>query len=77
MRFGPVKEPGRRVPLQRLTGFSEADELAVISWSEPVLFFPDGSATDTEIELNNVDGRTVQLCVRGLTGAASVRRPEK
>ena len=52
-------------------------DLATVTWSPPVLFFPDGSATDAEIAITDTDGRSTGLCVRGLTGAASVSTPSQ
>jgi prepilin-type N-terminal cleavage/methylation domain-containing protein len=77
MRFGPTPAAGERVPRDRLASFPEGDDLSAALWSQPVLFFPDGSASDAEILLKDADGHAVRLAVRGLTGAASVKKSKK
>ncbi len=77
MRFGPTPEAGERVPRERLTDFPEGDDLSATLWSQPVLFFPDGSASDAMIFLQDADGHAVYLTVRGLTGTASVTKSKK
>jgi prepilin-type N-terminal cleavage/methylation domain-containing protein len=42
-----------------------------LTWSAPVIFAPNGSSTNAQFEIRDRDGRTVELRVRGLTGAAS------
>ncbi|MBI1348463.1 prepilin-type N-terminal cleavage/methylation domain-containing protein [bacterium] len=49
-----------------------ADELANVSWSPPILFYADGSAGDAAFELVDGQAQYVKLQVRGLTGATSV-----
>lgn len=48
---------------------SDAGTLASKSWSEPVYFRFDGSATDRVIKVVDEDRRTAELTVRGLTGS--------
>lgn len=40
-----------------------------VGWSRPILFYPDGSATDGTIVVMDRDNRYIKLHVRGLTGA--------
>ena len=68
MRFGKSAEATERVARARLVGFADADALAAASWSRPILFFPDGSATDARIPIGDSDGRSLELRIRGLTG---------
>lgn len=42
------------------------------SWSAPVLFYPDGTATSAEVTLANQTGSYVSIRLRGLTGVARV-----
>lgn len=42
------------------------------SWSAPVLFYPDGTASTAELILTNEYGDYVTLRLRGLTGVARV-----
>jgi hypothetical protein len=48
---------------------SAGDEEA---WSDPVLFYPDGTATTTEVMLANESGSYVSIRLRGLTGVARI-----
>ena len=42
-------------------------------WSDPILFYPDGSTSQTEIRLGSSDGRGfIMVRLRGLTGIAYV-----
>ncbi len=41
-------------------------------WSQPILFFPDGTATSAKIVLQGERGRSVTVELRGLTGAAKI-----
>jgi type II secretory pathway pseudopilin PulG len=45
---------------------------AVFTWSDPIIFFPDGTATDAEVTLQNDQGRQITVWLRGLTGIAQV-----
>jgi predicted 3-demethylubiquinone-9 3-methyltransferase (glyoxalase superfamily) len=48
-------------------------------WSSPILFRPNGEAQDAQLVIRDKNGNTIQLNVRGLTGAVKVdrmRRPE-
>lgn len=40
-----------------------------VGWSRPILFYPDGSATDGTLVVMDQDHRYIKLHVRGLTGA--------
>ncbi len=41
-------------------------------YSDPILFYPDGTTTDAELLLQNEYGRYIQLSLRGLTGTVTV-----
>lgn len=43
-----------------------------ISWSEPIVYYPDGTADDALVTVVDDDKRLVDLSVRGLTGTVSV-----
>ena len=38
------------------------------TWSAPVLFYPDGSCSNSQLTLNNERGAYVTVSLRGLTG---------
>ncbi len=44
----------------------------VFAWSDPIIFFPDGTATDAEVILENNQGRQITVWLRGLTGVVHV-----
>lgn len=43
-------------------------------WSSPILYYPDGSATNGVITVMDQERRYIQIHVRGLTGAVSATR---
>jgi Tfp pilus assembly protein FimT len=47
-------------------------EAGETSWSEPIFFQPDGTTTSTTVRLRNVNGRSIDLTLRGLTGVVIV-----
>ena len=42
----------------------------------PILFAPDGSATDASLEIVDESGRFVRMSIRGLTAAIFVGNPQ-
>jgi prepilin-type N-terminal cleavage/methylation domain-containing protein len=42
------------------------------SWSDPILFYPDGSTTTIQLTLMNDRGLAIDLWLRGLTGVVTV-----
>lgn len=66
---GLVAQP---LPREFLADFQEADELGQVSWGAPLVFQPDGSARDFELDVVDTEGHAVTLVVRGLTGGATV-----
>jgi hypothetical protein len=59
-------------PTEELHDQAVADDVDGESWSDPIVFGPDGTAQDASIRLLNERGMQVIVRVRGLTGAASV-----
>jgi len=45
---------------------------AEMGWSEPVLFYPDGTTSTATLVLKNEYERCIQLSLRGLTGVVTV-----
>lgn len=41
-------------------------------WSEPILFYPDGTTSTAQLQLSNEHGRCIELSLRGLTGVVNV-----
>lgn len=54
----------------QLAGTAQAD-----GWATPIVFFPDGSATDATILVGSPQPLFVRIAVRGLTGVARASRP--
>ncbi|MBN2476174.1 MAG: prepilin-type N-terminal cleavage/methylation domain-containing protein [Pirellulales bacterium] len=42
------------------------------SWSEPILFYPDGTTSNARLVLRNNRDRCIELTLRGLTGVVKV-----
>ncbi len=51
---------------------SDSMQSAMSGWSQPILFYPDGSATTAHIVIQNARGRRMAVQLRGLTGEAKV-----
>jgi len=66
-----------RLPLESLTGMSNAYQLSQVGWSAPVTFQPDGSAVDSELAVIDSTNRQIRLTVRGFTGGVIVSPIEK
>lgn len=45
---------------------------AATSWSAPIVFFPDGTTSTTEVVLRNERGDEMLISLRGLTGVSQV-----
>jgi prepilin-type N-terminal cleavage/methylation domain-containing protein len=43
-----------------------------VPWSEPILFYPDGTATAAKVLLQGQRGRRISISLRSLTGGAKV-----
>jgi hypothetical protein len=66
-----------QVPADLFAGLPEAPELAGLSWSMPIVFFPDGSGYDAGLIIMDQKGNSVPIAVRGLTGAPTVGPVER
>lgn len=55
-----------------LSGLSNSLELSTVSWSSPILFYPDGSAMSGAFEVRDDKRQIVRISVRELTGAVKV-----
>lgn len=69
--FWTADDSRERLDDRSIHGLADGDLLGNRSWSPPVVFAANGSSTYAEFEIRDHEGRTVQLEVRGLTGAAS------
>jgi len=62
-----IGAPTQGLPADWLYGLEDAQALAQVSWSEPIVFQPDGTASGGVLEITN-GGTTRWLVVRQLTG---------
>jgi prepilin-type N-terminal cleavage/methylation domain-containing protein len=44
-------------------------------WSDPILFYPDGTTSDARLMLANDGGSSIEIMLRGLTGTVSMTDP--
>jgi len=45
---------------------------AEAGWSQPILFYPDGTTSDARLTVANEQGRYIDVTLRGLTGVVKV-----
>jgi Tfp pilus assembly protein FimT len=76
-KFGSSAVGGQQVPGEWLTGIAAAGEFSGVSWSAPILFYPDGSASAATLAIGDKKSHIVSISVRPLTGAISVSKIEK
>ncbi len=43
-----------------------------VGWSDPIMFYPDGTTSTARLELRNARGLAIELRLRGLTGVVNV-----
>lgn len=72
-----IKPPPVPIADWQLQGLPNADELSGVAWSEPMLFYPDGSAQQAVLRVEDEYEQRVEISVRGLTGAVSTRQIEE
>ena len=61
-----------RLPEEWLAQMPNGYELRDVQWSPPLLFYPDGTASDGTVTISDDEGRQMTLFIRGLTGGVSV-----
>lgn len=49
----------------------DGSDLGGAKWSDPILFYPDGSADQSMFRLQDESGQVMEITVRGLTAAVS------
>lgn len=59
---------------QDVEGLPDSGELSGISWSAPILFYPDGSATEAEFQVVDEEAGEMTIRLRDLTGGVRVSR---
>jgi prepilin-type N-terminal cleavage/methylation domain-containing protein len=66
--LAPEATAGTETAPAPVEAFTDAGD----GWSVPILFFPDGTATDLWVVLGNAEGSVVRVSLRGVTGTATV-----
>ena len=51
---------------------SDSADRAAAGWSDPILFYPDGTTSTAQLALQNQNNRCIILSLRGLTGTITV-----
>jgi len=51
---------------------SDSIQTGTTGWSQPILFYPDGSTTTAHIVIQDARGRRMAVQLRGLTGEAKI-----
>ncbi len=70
---------GQRLDKMWLALLKEGALYTDTTWSQPILFRPNGESQDAQLVIRDKNGNTIELTVRGLTGGVRVeriRRPE-
>lgn len=67
-----LADKGSAIPSEWLAGLPDAGEYTSASWSGPALFQPDGTATSMKLVVHGPKNESVELSLRGLTGAVTV-----
>lgn len=66
-----------RLPKEWLSGFENSFQLAEKNFAAPILFYPDGSASEAQLEIVDDNKQKMRLFLRGLTGAVTVSAVER
>lgn len=72
---GPARgiDPAKSVPVDQVTqSDGSVDSTTGESWSEPVIFYPDGRTSDSRLLLRNEREAYVMVTLRGLTGVVKI-----
>jgi len=64
---------GSSLSSELLNGLADAGELNGLPWSAPILFYSDGTSSDTKFEIVDEYGNARTILVRDLTGGVTVK----
>ena len=53
----------------------QGTDMDISGWSRPILFYPDGTASDATVYLRGEGGTLTSVKLRGLTGIARIQEP--
>ena len=68
----PAELAGGTLDPALFEGLPDAAQLAGLTWSDPVVFLPDGTARPARVTMTDEGDRALWVQVRPLTGAATV-----
>lgn len=54
----------------------QGGDMNISGWSRPILFYPDGTASDATVFLRGQGGTITSVKLRGLTGIARIQDPD-
>ncbi|MFN3152359.1 prepilin-type N-terminal cleavage/methylation domain-containing protein [Bremerella sp.] len=54
----------------------QGGDMDISGWSRPILFYPDGTASDATVYLRSNSGTLTSIKLRGLTGIARIQDPD-
>jgi len=69
---GGDEKGGVTLTPQMLKDVPEDIDLSNVNWSQPVVFYPDGSGTDMLVDIVDDRQQYISISVRALTGTASL-----
>ncbi len=69
--------PTSRISDEWLASFPNSSQLAEAAWSSPIVFYPDGSATEMQWLIIDEDDRSTSISVRALTGVVTTGRIDR
>jgi hypothetical protein len=72
LQFDAADWGASNVPGDQFQGLPEGDQLAGVPWSQPLMFYPDGTSTGGEIAVFDDRGNEVVFSVRPVTGGVTV-----
>jgi prepilin-type N-terminal cleavage/methylation domain-containing protein len=73
---GSATASGEQLDETVLEGLPDAGDLSSVTWSSPILFFPDGTAVDAEFHVESEKIGVRRILVREITGAVRVKKIE-
>ena len=69
---GEVEADSRATLLAVGSDLSSTSSAAAVDWSEPIIFYPDGTTSTAQLTMKNAHDRQIRLSLRGLTGVVRV-----
>lgn len=67
---------GQQLAGEWLAGIPDAGDYSNATWSAPILFYPDGTASHAQLVLRDKNSQVVTVSIRALTGGISVSKIE-